>query len=299
MQTLCAGNRRAPQLLLRRIATAATVMALMTATACTTPRLEGRDEAERAVSPCESAITSAMAADTIIASGIPILMTYDATLEARDAWLDTAVQCPARFGEGVMRAARMAVTAQRLGETFDGADTDPGWSTSGITSLDSATHQSALNELVDVADAALAEDKAGFALEVLAAQGVEGASLQSSDSHKAAAQMLASIGDDDPRQGVYDVTALLAHPTNATDNSTGLRAPTSAIVQMDAARALIDAAATRSDNAASTDDTTTIDRDIIDEAWRAYAIQAADNARQAFLAGFPMTDEAIFTSPDN
>ena len=139
------------------------------------------------------------------------------------------------------------------------------------------------------AAAADAEDVAGFAFEVLAARQVAGATLQQGDRCKAAAQMLASLGQDDARQGVYDPTPLLDHPDRMTDTVTGLSAPTTAVVLMDCARSLIAAAHdTRADQTSQTEPTPT------DEAWRAYAVQAANHVLQAFRLGYPMIDEALF-----
>ena len=74
-----------------------------------------------------------------------------------------------------------------------------------------------------------------------------------------------------------------------TDAATGLNAPTTAVVLMDCARSLVAAAHdTRTDQNSQTEPTPT------DEAWRAYAVQAANHALQAFRLGYPMIDEALF-----
>ena len=124
---------------------------------------------------------------------------------------------------------------------------------------------------------------------MLAARQVAGATLSQSDRCKAAAQMLASLGQDDARQGVYDPTPLLDHPGRMTDAATGLSAPTTAVVLMDCARSLIAAA-----HDARADQTSQAEPTPTDEAWRAYAVQAANHALQAFRLGYPMIDEALF-----
>ena len=188
-----------------------------------------------------------------------------------------------------MRAAQSAAQADTMAAYFGLTQDDAGWDETGITSLDIDRHRSALDDLVDTTAAADAEDVAGFAFEVLAARQVAGATLQQGDRCKAAAQMLASLGQDDARQGVYDPTPLLDHPDRMTDTVTGLSAPTTAVVLMDCARSLIAAAHdTRADQTSQTEPTPT------DEAWRAYAVQAANHVLQAFRLGYPMIDEALF-----
>ena len=289
MQTLRVENHRVFTHI-RRWASAAAVLALtLTAGACTMPRIQGRAESEYEPSACEQALYTAMDADETMRSPLPLPMRYDAARTARDSWLDAAVSCPARFGEVVMRAAQSAARADTMAAYFGLTQDDAGWDEAGVTSLDIDRHRSALDDLVDTAAAADAEDVAGFAFEVLAARQVAGATLQQGDRCKAAAQMLASLGQDDARQGVYDPTPLLDHPDRMTDTVTGLSAPTTAVVLMDCARSLIAAAHdTCADQTSQTEPTPT------DEAWRAYAVQAANHALQAFRLGYPMIDEALF-----
>ncbi|WEV67857.1 hypothetical protein OZX72_02385 [Bifidobacterium sp. ESL0769] len=92
---------------------------------------------------------------------------------------------------------------------------------------------------------AKAEDRAGFAIEALAAKDVDHATLQLSDDHKAIASRLISLEakdagtntvPNDPREKVYDVSNLIAHPDTIIDPSTGLQASTVAVIEMDCAR---------------------------------------------------------------
>ena len=64
-----------------------------------------------------------------------------------------------------------------------------------------------------LATAAQAEDRAGFAMEVLAARNSGHATLDISDRHKTTSQRFASFSDTiDDRRKTYEATALLAHP---------------------------------------------------------------------------------------
>ena len=84
----------------------------------------------------------------------------------------------------------------------------------------------------------LAEDRAGFVMEVLAARDTPGATLSRSDRHKTAGQLLftASGLSRDPREKVYDIQKILASPTSMTDSTTGLSVPTTALTEIDCAR---------------------------------------------------------------
>lgn len=297
MQTPYAEHHRPSPGVRRWLSAAAAAALTVTASACTMPRIQGRAEAEREPSACEQALYTAMDADETAASALPMLMRYPATRTARDSWLDVAVSCPSRFAEGVMRAARASAWTDAIATTFSLEGDDAGWDDAGVTSLDADRHRSSLNGLVDLSAAADAEDRTGFAFEVLAARHAPGASLGQSDRCKAAAQMFASLSDSDSRRGVYDTTDLLAHPDRMEDAATGLSAPTSAVLLMDCARALADAVRDGEDADSPSDDGAQPDPALVDEAWRAYAVQAADHAAQAFRLGYPMFDEALFADP--
>ena len=162
---------------------------------------------------------------------------------------------------------------------------------------------------------------------MLAARGAPGATLELSDSSKAAAQKLAAMSGDDSRQAVYAVDELTAHPDTTVDSATGLKAPTASVVLMDCARTLIgavregtelptgeDAESVQSGDAEMTqtygmsgaqhngsDGTPTGGTDAdraVERAWRAYAVQAANHTAQAFRLGYPMVDEALFEAED-
>ena len=102
-----------------------------------------------------------------------------------------------------------------------------------------------------LATAAQAEDRAGFAMEVLAARNSGHATLDISDRHKTTSQRFASFsGTIDDRRKTYEATALLAHPDTMLDSATGLTAPTDATIEMNCARSEITAIA-GSSNAAN------------------------------------------------
>lgn len=324
MQTLYAAKNRLFPRVRRWAAAVAAIVSAAALCACDPPRIEGRAEAERRLNPCEQALYTALDADRTIATAKPVMLAHAELTTSRDAWLDVAVYCPSRFGEGVTHAARAQVRA----EAVYGTDAvDAGWSVNGVTTLDSDADADALDGLVDLSAAALAEDKAGFAFEVLAARGAPGATLELSDRSKAAAQKLAAMSGDDSRQAVYAVDELTVHPDTTVDSATGLKAPTASVVLMDCARSLVGAVAegtelptgadaesaqsgdvgmTRTDGASGTqrngsDGTpaggTDADR-TVERVWRAYAVQAANHTAQAFRLGYPMIDEALFEAED-
>ena len=142
---------------------------------------------------------------------------------------------------------------------------------------------------------AVAEDRAGFAIEVLAARGqTAGATLALSDMHKTAGQQLVSLangnfddsgaqssssGQSDPRQKVYAIDQLLANPTTIADKASGQT--TAAAIEMDCARAQIKAV---------TESKSSTESDML----LILAALAAKHAYTAFQLGYPATDAALF-----
>lgn len=169
---------------------------------------------------------------------LPAMMRYFAARTSADAWTTVAVGCTGRFAEGTLHAAQASYVAQslasRLGlpgispETVDYGD---------VVGLD--IDPSVLSAL------SLAEDRAGFAVEVLAARKVAGATLAMSDNHKTAAQHLFTLSgeDKDPRQKVYTVDSLVAHPDSLGDPANGIAANTVSVIEMNCAREYLDAVA--------------------------------------------------------
>jgi hypothetical protein len=171
--------------------------------------------------------------------GNPAGQRYLSGLAASRSWLDVAASCPSHFGEGVMKSAQMHhasdVSARALG-------IEPSHENAAVENLNDVTDlglpDAALEQL------ALAEDRAGFEVGVLAARNTPDATLALSDAHKATAERLIWLtdghgrpGSNDTRQKVYDVSALLEHPDVIEDPATKLTAPTLAVVEMTCARA--------------------------------------------------------------
>lgn len=253
------------------------------------PRLADRAEAERTMSPCESALTLANFATTP-AKGTPLMVQYSNGLAAPLAWIDVAGHCSGRFAEGTLRNAqtkqRLTVLAGKFGQSA------PEVTPARLDGITSATiDRSALDAMP------IAEDRAGFALEVLAARGVTaGATLTLSDMHKTAGQQLVSLankrfsdsgstadaGDSqDPRQKIYAIDQLLADPTTIEDKASGQTVPTASAIEMDCARAEIKAVA---------DSTSQSDSDTL----LVLAALAAKHAYTAFQLGYPSGDSALF-----
>lgn len=256
MQTRQPHKSARPATRMRRSAAALALAAILPLAACSAPRLDGRAEAEWEPSACESALYDALDHDDVATSTLPIMQRYFAAYSAWSEWLDVAANCPARFDEGVIRAAQAANRAVTLGTRL-GVD-EQTWADRVYADVLSNEDQcEQLATQVDLANAALAEDRAGFAVEVLTAHDVADTSLSLSDWHKTVASLLASAADEDLRQSVYDVSVLLNEPDTTIDEANGLRASTVAIIEMDCARSLIEAA----DAGGSTDDEAGSDTD--------------------------------------
>ena len=127
------------------------------------------------------------------------------------AWIDVAGYCSGRFAEGTLRDAQTKQWLAFLADKF-------GQSAPEVTParLDGVTSANVDRSVLDAM--AVAEDRAGFAIEVLAARGqTAGATLALSDMHKPAGQQLVALangnfddsgaqssssGQNDPRQNV-------------------------------------------------------------------------------------------------
>ena len=129
------------------------------------------------MTPCEKAMTLANYA-THPAEGTPLLEQYATGLAAPLAWIDVAGYCSGRFAEGTLRDAQtkqwMAFLADKFGQSAP--EVTP-------ARLDGVTSANVDRSVLDAM--AVAEDRAGFAIEVLAARGqTAGATLALSDMHK-------------------------------------------------------------------------------------------------------------------
>ncbi len=173
----------------RRLASALCASAMLCSlSACSMPRLAGRAEAEAQMTPCEKAMTLAGYA-THPAEGTPLLEQYATGLAAPLAWIDVAGYCSGRFAEGTLRDAQTKQWLAFLADKF-------GQSAPEVTParLDGVTSANVDRSVLDAM--AVAEDRAGFAIEVLAARGqTAGATLALSDMHKTAGQQLVALAN--------------------------------------------------------------------------------------------------------
>lgn len=299
----------------RVFAALAALTALATLSSCAMPRYVGKAESQQQDSPCETAYYTAHDADAI-AQGeqgwAPLLSRYHAAQLAAVQWRDVAALCPERFDEGTIRSARSRRTATaigaRIGQTPASGETD----LRDVDALDI--------DATALAGMALAEDRAGFTVELLTARGSADASLALADEHKASAERLISLSgvaaDADPRQKVYDVSQLLAAPHTIVDPATGLIASTVAVAEVNCAREELaavgtdagagdasgangasgsgDAAGTAVETGGSGNaDSLTADSERA-EALRVLARLIASRFERAFEAGYPAGDHALF-----
>lgn len=252
---------------------------------CSVPRLESEVDAAGKPGACESALESAMDGRSSSTMSKPLMERYLAARSSADAWLTVASVCDARFAQGVMRAAQSSFTAAVLAARLGVAPASPARvDYADVVRLD--LQPSALGAM------SLAEDRAGFSIEVLAARGVGEATLALSDNHKTAAQRLFSLSgtSKDPRRKVYAVNALIAHPDRIDDPANGIETNTVAAIEMNCARGYLDA---MNGNAATgSDGTSSPSRKSVD--W--LARMAVARAWRALELGYPSFDAALFAA---
>lgn len=269
------------------------------------------------MSPCESAYSTATEVmSTLHADGWqPLGARYAAALTAQDQWIDVTAECTDRFDEGTIRAAQsrhlFRSIAGRLGIETGGGET----TLSDVSALSGTDVLDIAGTVLD--GMALAEDRAGFSTEILTARGASGASLALSNGHKTTGERLISLAGtkpaDDPRQKVYEVGALLANPTTATDPANGLRASTLAVIEANCAREELAAVSgetgqvgtdeasgtsgTSGDSgtgSGSSGDSASSDTATRTDALRTLARLIGSRLDLAFEAGYPATDHALF-----
>ena len=243
--------------------------------------------------PCDSALAQAEdSRDRANNVGGELVYTRyrDAQRSAR-VWREVAVMCPGRFSEGVMASAQMdhlsGILAARLGIAV-------------------SAHRTAIDEHTDLqlddhaaAGLALAQDRAGFAMEVLASRHKADKTLLAlSDRRKALASGFAArTSEQTSREKVYSVQTLLKDPDSATDDATGLLSPTSAYVEMDAVREQLGALAERSGSNGNGNNGVTDGIVIQDEdTARTLASLLSEEAAQAMRLGYPAHDTALFAA---
>lgn len=222
----------------RRVLPGAAIAAfIVPLAACNAPRLESPIET---AGPCKTAYTNAASANSHTTAGNPFIDRYLSAGNAVAAWRDAATLCPSQFSVYTMKSAQTQWLQQSLSPLVG---TNPTHTDAALANLDDIVALNVSNDTLG--SLALAEDRAGFAVEFLAAKGIDNATLQLSDDHKAVASRLISLetrdtgttdAPNDPREKVYDVANLLAHPDVIDDPSTGLQASTLAVTEMDCAR---------------------------------------------------------------
>jgi hypothetical protein len=277
------------------------------------PRLEGRAEQETELSPCEAAYQGAQQDQKNFDSAISTVQRAQASRSAQQHWIDVAANCTGRFAQGSLNSALATYQLSQIEGSTALSDALAVLPSSEIaTSKLSTTEASAI---------ALAEDRAGFGIEVLAARSGASADLLAlSDNHKSLAQSLVSLHPEanDPREKIYSVQQLLAHPDTVTDSATGLNTTTTGQIEMDTARAVIEAMSSSEDvtssantedknadssasSSSSTDsdssDTQTNNRSTAEniQALTVAARIVASRASTAFALGFPAFDAAVLT----
>ena len=284
MQTRTPSFRSVSFIAKRVCALLCTAILMPALTACSMPRIAGRAEAEQRQSPCEKAYFDATADN--------IIRRYFSAQQAVSAWTNTAAQCPARFAEGTLRSAQARHMARALGDQLSVA-------VAPITLSRFDDVESLDVDSKSLATAAQAEDRAGFAMEVLAARNSGHATLDISNRHKTTSQRFASFsGTIDDRRKTYEATALLAHPDTMLDSATGLTAPTDATIEMNCARSEITAIA-GSSNAANdhSQSRVTNAKQSTDSRAQSLGVLAgliADRGELALDWGYPSFDEALF-----
>ncbi|WEV52620.1 hypothetical protein [Bifidobacterium sp. ESL0704] len=221
----------------RRVVPALAVAALVVPlAACNAPRIESPVES---AGPCRTAYDNAVSDSSQSDAGHPFIDRYLSAGNAAQSWREAAILCPSQFSIYTIKSAQMQWLQRSLSVQVGVTPTRPN---AALANLDNVF---ALHVSRDtLASMALAEDRAGFEIAVLAAKGVGNATLRLSDGHKAVASRLISLetknasatASNDPRKKVYDVTDLLAHPETITDPSTGLQTSTIGVVEMDCAR---------------------------------------------------------------
>ena len=239
-------------------------------------------------SPCSSALQSANAYTAAVGNtGMPLITRYVAAEYAANRWSDVASACAARFTQGTIRSAQALHMRSGLARFFgqpDDVSDDAG--TRAALQADASSHADLLRDM------SLAEDRAGFSMEILAARAGSGSSLALSDIHKTMAQTLFSTSgsDSDPRQKVYSVSALVNHTQTITDPATGLSVPTAAAVEISCAREELHAASSSSEPNYSDEDA----HNARDETMVALSRIVGANVYRALERGYPATDAALF-----
>lgn len=146
----------------RTVAVALTTLAFVGVTACSAPRIAGRSEQEQELGTCERFLETAQSySNTMGDANIPLYLRYFTASLAQHDWLNVALQCPSQFGDATMRSAQAQHFTRLAANHFGFA-----YAPLTVTKLDTVDSLDLPGEAL--ATIALAEDRAGFAAEVLA-----------------------------------------------------------------------------------------------------------------------------------
>ena len=260
---------------------------LLLAASCSPVHLEAINT-QRSRSTCEAAYDIASRDHTLAFDGrYPLTMRYLAASQASAQWTRVASQCSQRFAEGTLRSAQARWQQSSLAQLLGLHNDDDTVTLDGLkASKGDSTAWSAM---------ALAEDRAGFSMEVLAARHQDDAMLRVSDEHKTTAQTLvtASGASPDPRQKVYDVRQLIEHPDTISETATGWSVPTASVVEIDCAREELAAMPTTKTPIQSTGS----DNDTATGATRHLQVISrliSQRVYQSFAYGYPSIDAGLF-----
>ena len=292
MQTRTPSFRSVSFIAKRVCALLCTAILMPALTACSMPRIAGRAEAEQRQSPCEKAYFDATADNKIAHDQHQHIIRRYFSAQQRSPHGRTPRRNVRRVAEGTLRSAQARHMARALGDQLSVA-------VAPITLSRFDDVESLDVDSKSLATAAQAEDRAGFAMEVLAARNSGHATLDISNRHKTTSQRFASFsGTIDDRRKTYEATALLAHPDTMLDSATGLTAPTDATIEMNCARSEITAIA-GSSNAANdhSQSRVTNAKQSTDSRAQSLGVLAgliADRVELALDWGYPSFDEALF-----
>lgn len=280
----------------------AMTMALLPACSASRVTITAQDPQGVTLSVCERTYRKATAGERRAQDHVVGIPTREAWEDAANDRLSVAVSCPVRFEESATYAALDFHRSSQAASREGGGGISP--SDIGTTRSNGMGTAAQILRTDQAAAAALAEDRAGFAMTVLAARQKDPKHhlLALADAHRTASQTLAahSAGERDPREGIYSVGELLAHPDKMDDPANGLSAPVSAVVEMNAARELLaairdftsaDGGRTGQDEEGRTRYTAT-DRQ---QALRELSELAATHIYAALELGYPASPEALFS----
>lgn len=221
----------------RLFTTSLSLTALLILGSCAAPNLEGAGARGYHQSTCEASYAQASAmSGRLTDAGIPMMMRYLSATDTPEFWTSVAMHCAQRFAEGSLRSAQTQYRLATLGHALGVGDISQ--PLAYLTSVNLTALSPTVDDPDIYASMSLAEDRAGFAMEILAARSAGKTALRISDAHKTTAEQLfkASRADQDPRQKVYAVSTLIANPDTIRDRTTGMVLPTTAVVEIDCAR---------------------------------------------------------------